>query len=73
MSIVILSNSALNLSCSKPVSCLSLISTIALDWISDSLKLVINLFLASSALDEDLISAITLSILSEAIIKPSKI
>ena len=65
--------SALNLSCSKPVNCLNLISTIALDWRSDNLNLLINFSLASSGLFEPLIKAITSSILSEAIIKPSNI
>ena len=67
------SNSPLSLSCSRPVNCLKRISTIAFDWISESLNSFINLILASSAFDEDLIKAITLSILSEAIIKPSNI
>ena len=67
------SNSPLNLSCSSPVNCLKRISTIALDCISLNLNSEINLDFASSAFDDDLIKEITLSILSEAIIKPSKI
>ena len=65
--------SVLNLSCSKPVNCLRRISTIALDWISDNLYLSIRFCLASSAFFDALISLITSSILSEAIIKPSSI
>ena len=68
-----LSYSSLNLSCSRPVSCLNLISTIAFDWISDNLNSVIKFFLASSALEDFLIISITLSILSDAIIRPSRI
>ena len=65
------SNSPLNLSCSSPVNCLRRISTIALDCISLNLNSEINLAFASSAFDEDLINEMTLSILSEAMIKPS--
>ena len=65
--------SFLNLSCSKPVNCLNLISTIALAWTSESENSFIRFSLALSALDDDLIISITLSILSEAIINPSKI
>ena len=65
------SNSPLSLSCSSPVNCLRRISTIALDCISLNLNSEINLAFASSAFDEDLINEITLSILSEAMIKPS--
>ena len=65
--------SFLSLSCSRPVNCLNLISTIALDWISVKLNSLIRLVLASSAFDEALIISITLSILSEAIINPSSI
>ena len=73
MSFLISSYSDLSLSCSNPVNCLNLISTIAFAWTSESLNFLIKLFLASSAFFEAFIKAITSSILSEAIIKPSSI
>ena len=70
---IISSYSPLNLSCSRPVNCLNRISTIALDWISDKLKRVIKFSLASSAFFDALMILITSSMLSDAIISPSKI
>ena len=70
---IISSYSPLNLSCSRPVNCLNRISTIAFDCISDNLKRLIKFSLASSAFLEALIILITSSILSDAIINPSKI
>ena len=64
--------SFLNLSCSRPVSCLSLISTIAFACNSESENSLVKFSLALSALDEDFIISITLSILSDAIISPSR-
>ncbi len=69
---IISSYSALNLSCSSPVSCRNRISTIALACSSDSSNLSINFCRASSALLEERISAITSSILSDAMINPSR-
>ncbi len=67
------SNSSLNLLCSRPVSCLRRISTIALDCISVSSYFEERFSLASSGVFDFLIILITSSILSEAIINPSKI
>ena len=61
-----------NLSCSKPVNWRKRISTMALAWISVNSNFSISLFLASSALEEDRMRAITSSILSDAMIKPSR-
>ena len=65
-------NSSLNLLCSRPVSCLSLISTMALDCISVKLYFEERFTLASSGVFDFLIMLITSSILSEATIIPSK-
>ena len=65
--------SSLNLSCSNPVNCLNLISTIAFAWTSDKSYSFIKFFLASSALEDFFIISITLSILSDATINPSRI
>ena len=67
------SNSARNLSCSRPVNWRKRISTIARVWISDKPKRSDNLSLALSGLADDLIISITSSMLSDAMIKPSKI
>ena len=64
------SNSSLNFSCSRPVNCLNLISTIAFACISVSSNWSCKLFFADSVFSDDLISSITLSILSEATIRP---
>ena len=73
ISFLISSNSPLSLSCSRPVNWRNLISTIALDWISERLYFFIKFSFALSAFAEALIISITSSILSDAIINPSKI
>ena len=67
------SYSSLSLSCSRPVNCLNLISIIALAWISDNLYFFSSFCLASSAFEDFFIRSITASILSDAIISPSRI
>ena len=67
------SYSARSLSCSRPVNWRSLISTMARDCISDREKRSIKRSIASAGLLDDLMIAMTSSILSEAIIRPSKI
>ena len=67
------SYSARSLSCSRPVNWRSLISTMARDCISDKEKRSIKRSIASAGLFDDLMMAMTSSILSEAIIRPSKI
>ena len=69
---IISSYSPLSLSCSSPVSWRKRISTMALAWISDNSKRAIRRSLASSGLFEPLMILITSSMLSLAMINPSK-
>ena len=66
------SYSVRNLSCSNPVSWRKRISTMALAWISLNSKRLMSFWRASSGLEEPRMIDITSSILSEAIISPSK-
>ena len=66
-------NSSSILLLSKPVNRLNFNSKILSAWIKDKLNLSINVFLAISSVSAFLIILITSSILSKAILYPSKI